>query len=207
MKTKTTKDKILYEALKLFAGEGYGSVSVEQIASAVGIKAPSLYKHYKSKRDIFDSILARMSEMDAEGAREHSMPETTIDEDEESYKMTSVQQIKTYTKAQFLHWTQDEFSSCFRRLLTIEKYRNPEMKELYRQYLAGGPLDYMKDIFASLTGKLEGAEQTALEFYAPIFMLYYVYDEAEDKEAVIKAADSHIECFFCKLEEGRKVGN
>lgn len=40
-----------------------------------------------------------MSEMDAEGAREHSMPETTIDEDEKSYKMTSVQQIKTYTKA------------------------------------------------------------------------------------------------------------
>ncbi|MEE0867165.1 MAG: helix-turn-helix domain-containing protein [Clostridia bacterium] len=201
MKRKTTKDKILQEALRLFACEGYGDVSVEQIASAVGIKAPSLYKHYKSKRDIFDSILARMVEMDAEGAREHSMPETTVDNDEEAYKKTSVRQIKTYTKAQFLHWTQDEFSSCFRRLLTIEKYRNPEMKELYHQYLAGGPLDYMKDIFASLTGKSEGAEETALEFYAPIFMLYYIYDAAEDKEAVIKAADSHIERFFCRFEE------
>ena len=57
MKKTGTKDKILTEALKLFAQKGYESVSVIEIAEAVGIKAPSLYKHYKSKRDIFDSIL------------------------------------------------------------------------------------------------------------------------------------------------------
>ena len=31
-------------------------MSVEQIAAAVGIKAPSLYKHYKSKQEIFNAI-------------------------------------------------------------------------------------------------------------------------------------------------------
>ena len=51
-----TKQKILLEALRLFSQKGYDAVSVEQIADAVGIRAPSLYKHYKGKQDIFDAI-------------------------------------------------------------------------------------------------------------------------------------------------------
>ena len=45
-----TKQRILREALRLFSQKGYDAVSVEQNANAVGIKAPSLYKHYKSKQ-------------------------------------------------------------------------------------------------------------------------------------------------------------
>ena len=48
----STKEKILDAALTLFAENGYDGTSVEQIASIVGIKAPSLYKHYKGKEDI-----------------------------------------------------------------------------------------------------------------------------------------------------------
>ena len=53
----STKDKILDAALTLFAENGYNGTSVEQIAKAVGIKAPSLYKHYKSKEDILNSLI------------------------------------------------------------------------------------------------------------------------------------------------------
>ena len=49
-----TKKKILDVALTLFSEKGYGNVYVSHIAEGVGIKAPSLYKHYKSKRDIFE---------------------------------------------------------------------------------------------------------------------------------------------------------
>ena len=72
MKSETTKERILTEAVKLFAKEGYEAVTVDQIAKAVGIKAPSLYKHYKSKRDIFDSILRVMEQRDQENAIEES---------------------------------------------------------------------------------------------------------------------------------------
>ena len=48
----STKEKILDAALTLFAENGYDGTSVEQIANVVGIKAPSLYKHYKGKEDI-----------------------------------------------------------------------------------------------------------------------------------------------------------
>lgn len=41
----TTKERILKESLTLFSEKGYSDVSVGEIAGAVGIKAPSLYKH------------------------------------------------------------------------------------------------------------------------------------------------------------------
>ena len=57
-----TKHRILDEALTLFSEKGYANVFVGDIAERVGIKAPSLYKHYKSKQAIFDAIIEEMSE-------------------------------------------------------------------------------------------------------------------------------------------------
>ena len=88
MEQQDTKRRILTEALKLFSTNGYEAVSVEQIARAVGIKAPSLYKHYKSKRDIFDNIIVSMNEMDLERAKEYEMPEGTMEEVAEAYQLT-----------------------------------------------------------------------------------------------------------------------
>ena len=53
----STKEKILETALTLFAQNGYDGTSVEQIAQDVGIKAPSLYKHFKGKEDILNSLI------------------------------------------------------------------------------------------------------------------------------------------------------
>ena len=53
----STKDRILEEALTLFAENGYDGTGVEQIAEKVGIKAPSLYKHFKGKEDIMNALI------------------------------------------------------------------------------------------------------------------------------------------------------
>ena len=63
-----TKEAILTTALQLFAGNGYEAVSVSEIAGALGMTKGALYKHYKNKRDIFDHILIRMEQRDAEQA-------------------------------------------------------------------------------------------------------------------------------------------
>ena len=55
-----TKERILLAALELFARDGYEAVSVSDIAGALGMTKAALYKHYRNKRDIFDSILRRM---------------------------------------------------------------------------------------------------------------------------------------------------
>ena len=72
---RNTKERIQSEALRLFAENGYHAVTVEQIAAAVGIKAPSLYKHYSGKRAIFDGIVHQMEARDLQQARRYQMPE------------------------------------------------------------------------------------------------------------------------------------
>ena len=54
-----TKERILQTALELFAAKGYEAVSVSDIAGSLGMTKGALYRHYQSKRDIFDSILKR----------------------------------------------------------------------------------------------------------------------------------------------------
>ena len=69
-----TKEKILTASHKLFSKRGYEAVSVSEIAGELGITKGELYRHYKNKRDIFDSIVKRMFELDKENSQQHDMP-------------------------------------------------------------------------------------------------------------------------------------
>ena len=73
-----TKQRILDEALTLFSEKGYANVFVGDIAERVGIKAPSLYKHYKNKRAIFDAIVELMNTRFAEQAKALNINGTTL---------------------------------------------------------------------------------------------------------------------------------
>lgn len=42
-----TREKIISESLNLFSRKGFDAISVRDIAKAVGIKASSLYNHFK----------------------------------------------------------------------------------------------------------------------------------------------------------------
>lgn len=84
-----TKEKILRTALGLFAEHGYEAVSVSMIAGKLGITKGALYKHYRSKRDIFDQIVARMYELDGEQSRNHQVPEETYEVSPDSYENLS----------------------------------------------------------------------------------------------------------------------
>lgn len=200
-----TKEKILLAALRLFANDGYEAVSVSEIAGELGITKGALYKHYKNKKDIFDSIVKRMEEMDFERAVEYEMPEEAACDAADKYKDMSLDKIKKYAIAQFSHWTEEEFSSLFRKMLTVEQYRSRKMLAMYHQYLGNGPLDYMKDIFEGMAENELEAEQLAIEFYAPMYMLYGIYDNAEDKRAVFGMLERHLDRFIEKIKIGSEL--
>lgn len=61
-----TKEKILLQALSLFAQRGYDGASMSDIAAPLGITKAALYKHFKSKQEIFDSIIAESNRRSAE---------------------------------------------------------------------------------------------------------------------------------------------
>lgn len=171
-----TKEEILLAALHLFARDGYEAVSVSQIAGELGITKGALYRHYESKRDIFDHIVERMERGDGEQAGEHDMPEDEKENMPEKYEEVSLEQIVAYSKAMFVYWTEDDFASSFRKMLTLEQFRNEEMQALYQQYLAAGPAGYVKDLFESIG--IADATTKATYFYAIMFFYYSLYDGA-----------------------------
>ncbi len=133
------KEEILIVALHLFARDGYEAVSVSQIAGELDMTKGALYRHYKSKRDIFDSIVKRMEQQDSEQARENEVPEESIEKTPEEYQNISFDDFVEYSKSMFEYWTEDDFASSFRKMLTIEQFRSEGMQKLYQQYLVSGP--------------------------------------------------------------------
>ena len=201
---KNTKERILEEALKLFSQSGYMGTSMNDIAAELGVTKAALYKHYKSKQEILESIVERMNQMDAERAKRYEMPEGNMAEVIAGYKDTALDKIKQYTKVQFLHWTEEEFSNCFRKMLMLEQYRDETMAALFQKYLVSGPVSYMEIIFKGLTGKEADARQLALDFYGPIFLMYSLYDAADEKEEIITMLELHVERFAKILKGGRR---
>lgn len=196
----TTKEKILLTSLKLFAQDGYEAVSISKISGELGMAKSALYKHYKNKRDIFDSIINRMDELDYERAREYNMPDGNMDEIIKGYREISIDKIRIYTEAQFKHWTEEEFSSLFRRMLTLEQYRNQEMADLYQKYLVSGPIDYMTHLFAGIIEKKEEEKQLAIEFYGPIFLMYSLYDNKREGDDLAEMLKKHVDRFSKKMD-------
>ena len=186
-----TKERILEAALKLFAQSGYSGTSMSDIANQLEITKGALYKHYTSKQEILDSIVARMNQTDSKRAEEYNMPKTKSD---------GFEKIRAYGTAQFDHWTKEPFSSDFRKMLTLEQYRDPMLAQLYQDHLATGPTEYIAAIFRKLTSSDECAIQLALEFYGPIFLLYGVYDGAGNKDSITQMLCEHIDRFISKIE-------
>ena len=182
-----TKERILLTSLQLFAQRGYAAVSVSDIAGALGITKGALYRHFESKQAIFDAILARMEQRDGEQARDHALPEGTADTEKAAYEAATMARIVSFSRDMFRYWTEDPFAAPFRRMLTLEQYATPEMGRLYQQYLGAGPMGYVADLFAA-RGLTDPARRAAV-FYGPMFLLYSVYDGAEDKAPVTALLD------------------
>lgn len=64
----TTRERILREASHLFAARGYYGSSTRDIATAVGIRQPSLFHHFPNKQAIFQELLSYSLDDSAEVA-------------------------------------------------------------------------------------------------------------------------------------------
>ena len=186
-----TRERILLASLELFAQKGYEATSVSDVAGALGITKGALYRHFENKRAIFDAILRRMEDRDEEQARAHDLPEGKPETDGAAYETATAADVVAFSKAMFRYWTEDPFAASFRRMLTLEQYRSPEMGRLYQQYLSAGPLGYVGDLFRARG--LSDPERRAAAFYGPMFLLYSVYDGTENKTAVTVLLDEYLD--------------
>ena len=191
----TTKEKILAEALSLFSVRGYDPVSVRDIAAAVGIKESSLYNHFKNKQEIFDTILGEYSARWSSlfGGLQLSDADNRFSVDDRTvsmYRDMTQAQFRSLAEVIFDAYMTDEVNVKFRRILTIEQYRNGELRELFRRISFDDSLDYQARLFQALI-ELGCFKRTdpyilAVEFFSPIFLIFYKYSGDPDGLAAAK---------------------
>ncbi len=54
-----TKEKIIATAAKVFAELGFAGVRVDALSKRIGINKATFYYHFKSKREIFETVIVR----------------------------------------------------------------------------------------------------------------------------------------------------
>lgn len=193
-----TKDKILIEALSLFSVSGFSGVSVRDIAKAVGIRESAIYKHYKNKQELFDTIV------EVSAGRIDSLQEELISKfnhnvnTKEVFTISIIQEI--YCNI-FLFYLTDDVLSKFRRMMTIEHLKDNELNRKFKDMFIEKTLSYQSEVFRNLIneGKVNGTNPDimAIHFYSPIFMLFFRYDFEDDKiDDALNLIKKHIQEFF-----------
>lgn len=197
----TTKEKIIDEALTLFSTKGYQGTSVKNIADAVGIKDSSLYKHYKSKKEIFDTIVKEMS-LRMEGmSKGFGLPdEKNMEKAALEYGQLTAEGLWELSKNIYLYYLKDEFAARFRRMLTIEQYRDREIYEVYRKIFMEDSIVYQTALFEEMIrqGIFIDANPAAMavNFYAPVFFLLNKYDQEWERiDEALGELKQHVEEF------------
>lgn len=200
MEQVSTKKRILIEALTLFSEKGYDAVSVGQIAEAFGIKAPSLYKHYKNKQDIFDAILDEMKERYEQQTAAMHLNGFDAEKDVKVNENISDESLIRMGRDLFLYFLHDEYVSRFRKMLTIEQYRSRELADLYAKQYVDDTLSYQSMLFHLLSEmgmvEQETPQIMAVHFYAPIYMLLTLCDRQPEREReALQILEQHIRQF------------
>lgn len=195
-----TKQRILDEALTLFSEKGYANVFVGDIAERVGIKAPSLYKHYKSKKAIFDAIIDKMNESFAEQAKAMQINGSDAVADAEIYKELPEEQLLKLGRQFFLYFLHDDYNQKFRKMLTLEQFHDEDLARIYSRIYVDDPLSYQGMLFGFMVTsgilKTDNVQIMTLHFYAPIYYLLTICDREPDREPeALKLLDDHIKQF------------
>ena len=208
MRQEDTKQRILDKALELFSAQGYDAVSMGQIAAAVGIKAPSLYNHFPGKQAIFDALVASTAaqyeadtdklDIHVQNAAQDIPVFTEITEDALFEK---VRQIFEYS----LH---NETISRFRRMMSIEQFRSPELAALYSARYVERVVRYHAGIFRAplAAGEIAAEEPEALAmlYVAPVLTLIGVCDRQPEREGeCLQKLRTHVRLFFRMVHSGR----
>lgn len=201
MEFSPSKQRILDEALRLFAVNGYEATSIEQITNAVGIKKASLYSHFKSKQEILDMLIEEIEKRyeDYSELVQKECETLTLD-CTESVESIADNIFKSVTK-QFEFLIGDPFFKMARNFLTIEQFRNPRLASIQDKCQYIYALDYYKTLIQYLVKSNvladKGVNIMAYEFFAPIdVQFYHIQRNPGCYDEVMEKLKEHIKHFF-----------
>ena len=190
----TTKERILDEALTLFAEKGYDGTSMDLIAERVGIKGPSLYKHYKGKEEILNALIDAAEER----YEEYFGSEKNIGKLPEN-----MEEFVQATMGKISFTMRDPVIRRIRKFLVQEQFRNDRLAEITtRHQLYGIQRMYTRIIEAMMNEGLfigDDPEMLAVELTAPAVLLIARADrQPQCEKEILDSMERHIR-HFCAV--------
>lgn len=179
---RTTKDRILDEALVLFAEHGYKGANLRELAARLELSKSALYKHYESKEDIWNALLDKMEAYYA--ARFGSMdnlPKTPGSWEE--FVQTAMGMIR-FT-------VQDPQIILTRRLLLTEQFHDERVRRLATKHFLEGTAGIYAKVFAGMMEKglmkRDDPAMVSFGFTAPISALVHLCDREPQRQGEVFA--------------------
>lgn len=193
----TTKDRILDSALTLFSEKGYDGVGVDIIAENAGIKGPSLYKHFKGKEDILDSLIEK-----AEGYYKDKFGSVN----NPGHTPSSMDELIEISLKRIEFTLHDPVVKKVRRMLTMEQFRNRRIAQLATKYNIDCIQEIYKHIFRIMMNngimRKCDPESVSMSFAAPVSLLIQMCDREPEREQEVM---ERIEGFFRYFAEEYKI--
>lgn len=194
MESKSTKQKILEAALILFSEKGYDGVGIDEIAESIGMKGPSIYRHFKGKEAILDALL--------DTAEEHF--HANFDSKVHSVHIpSSIDELIEMSLAQLNFTMHDPLVKRMRRLFIIEQFRSERIGNLATMHSLTSLVGMYSKIFEAMMNagsmKKGDAELLAFEYTSPISLLIQLVDRQPDREDyAMELIKGHF-AYFAKL--------
>ncbi len=189
-----TKERIIDAALTLFSERGFEGTSVDQLAELVGIKGPSLYRHFEGKEDILDTLIDQSEEYYWKNFGDVNQY-VYIPDSVDDFIQASMDKIR-FT----LH---DEKIKKMRKFFAIEQFRNEKIAKLTTLHHMTGVVELYTHILSEMMKKEifreEDPELLAFELITPVTLLVHMVDREPDREEeALQTTMRHFE-HFAKL--------
>ena len=173
---KDTKERILATALDMFSQNGYAGTNIRELTASLGLVKSSMYRHFKSKEEIWNTLLDEMIAYYDErfGSPEHLPP---VPE--------ALEELVAMTMRMVNVTVHDEKIVKTRKLLMIEQFRDDRARDLATKHFLTGLRDMFTTIFRGMMDKglirKEDPAMLAFAYTAPISALIHLCDREPDK--------------------------
>lgn len=188
----TTKDRILDEALILFAENGYKGTNLRDLAARMGLSKSALYKHYVSKEAIWNALLDKMEAYYA--LRFGSMDNLPPIPD-------SIEGLIQMSLGQIRFTVHDPQIILTRKLLLTEQFHDARVCRLATKHFLEGTANIYAKVFEAMMDKgllkKQDPRMLAFSFTAPISALIHLCDrEPERQPEVFARMEAYLRYFL-----------
>ncbi len=191
---KDTKERILAAALEMFSQNGYAGTNIRELTASLGLVKSSMYKHFESKEDIWNSLLDEMIAYydNHFGSPQHLPPVPD-----------SLDDLVAMTLRMVNFTVHDERIIMTRKLLTIEQFRDQRARDLATKHFLTGLKEMFTPVFAGMMDKglirRDDPAMLAFTYTTPISALIHLCDREPERTDEVMAQVEAFSRHFVKI--------